>query len=370
MNYEDPSATLQDLSTRIVAIRDSLDFPTKLTALSGVEKQMAAPDFWGDPEAAKTTVQRLKSLKAVIEPVRKVLDESDELAAMLELLAETDDAEVRAELDRGLEALCANVNRVELLTLLCGPDDARNCFFNIQAGTGGADACDWAQMLLRLYLRYFERNDYGVEELSLHAGEEAGIQSCSLLVKGAYAYGYMSCEIGVHRLVRISPFSAQGKRETSFASVDVQPELDDIAIEIEWDVEVREDTYRASGAGGQHVNKTSSAVRLTHLQSGIVAQCQSERSQHKNRGTARKMLLARLYQMEQAKRDTELAKVYSEKGQIGWGNAIRSYFLYPEQRVKDARTAHTSSDTQGILDGDIQPFIDAELRRRATARHK
>lgn len=330
---------------------------------------MAAPDFWDNPEGAKETVRRLKSLKAVVDPVKRALQQADELGAMIELLEEEDDPDVRAELDSGLVTLTAGLDRVELLTLLSGPNDARNCYFNIQAGTGGADACDWAELLLRLYLRFFERNQYDVEELSMRHGEEAGIQSCSLLVKGPYTYGTLSCEIGVHRLVRISPFSAQGKRETSFASVDVQPELDDIAIEIDWDKEVREDTYRASGKGGQHVNKTSSAVRLTHLESGIVAQCQNERSQHKNRGTARKMLQARIYQMEQAKRDTELAKVYSAKGQIGWGNAIRSYFLYPEQRVKDSRTGYTSSDTQGILDGDIQPYIDAELRRRAKARH-
>lgn len=331
---------------------------------------MAAPDFWGDPETAQQTVQRLKTLKAVVEPLRKVLADLDELKAMAELLEEAEDPEVRAELDRGLEPLSDEVNRVELLMLLSGPDDHRNCYFNIQAGTGGADACDWAEMLLRLYLRYFERNDYEVEELSLRGGEEAGIQSCSLFVKGPYAYGYLSCEMGVHRLVRISPFSFQGKRETSFASVDVQPELDDIEIDIDWDTDVREDTYRASGKGGQHVNKTSSAVRLTHLPTGLVAQCQNERSQHKNRSVTRKMLMARLYQMEQAKRDSELAKIYSEKGQIGWGNAIRSYFLYPDKRVKDARTGWTTSNTEAVLDGDIQAFIDAKLRHRAARRHQ
>ncbi|MFQ5413817.1 MAG: peptide chain release factor 2, partial [Phycisphaerae bacterium] len=286
-----------------------------------------------------------------------------------DLLREGDDADVRAELDAGIPDAAKLVEKVELLTLLSGPDDAGDCYFNIQAGTGGADACDWAEMLLRLYLRYFERNDFEAEELSLRAGEEAGIQSVNLRVKGPYAYGYLSCEMGVHRLVRISPFSAQGKRETSFASVDVQPDVDDIAIDIDWAKDVREDTYRASGAGGQHVNKTSSAVRLTHLSTGVVVQCQNERSQHKNRANARKMLSARLYLMEQSQRDAELAKVYSAKGQIGWGNAIRSYFLYPEQRVKDARTAATTAATDAVLDGDIQMFIDAELRRRAAARH-
>ncbi len=331
---------------------------------------MAAPSFWDNPENAKDTVGRLKSLRAVVEPVRNSLAHCEDLSAMLELLAESEDADVRSELDDGLDGLTEELGRIELLTLLCGSSDASNAYFNIQAGTGGDDACDWAEMLLRMYLRYFERNKFDVEELSMRHGENAGIQSCSFLVKGAYVYGYLSCETGVHRLVRISPFSAQGKRETSFSSVDVQPEVSDIEIEVDWDQDVREDTYRASGSGGQHVNKTSSAVRLTHLETGLVTQCQNERSQHKNRATARKMLQSRLYQMEQAKRDSELAKIYSEKGQIGWGNAIRSYFLYPEQRVKDSRTGVTTADTTGVLDGDLGKFIDAELRRRTAARNK
>jgi len=331
---------------------------------------MQRPGFWDDPESARETVARLKQLKAVVEPVRRLIGAREDATAMLELLDESEDSEVRSELAASLSELSTQVDRLELLTMLSGPNDGRNCYFNIQAGTGGADACDWAQMLLRMYLRYFERREYEVEELSLREGEDAGIQSCNLLVRGPYAYGYMSCETGVHRLVRISPFSSQSKRETSFASVDVQPQIDDIEIEIDWDKEVREDTYRASGAGGQHVNKTSSAVRLTHLPTGIVSQCQNERSQHKNRASARKMLMARLYQIEEAKRDAELAKIYGEKGQIGWGNSIRSYFLYPEQRVKDGRTGEMTSDTQGVLDGEIQAFIDAYLRKRAAARHK
>jgi len=331
---------------------------------------MAAAGFWGDPESARDTVAELKRLRAVVDSIRNLQSGSDELRAMLELLDEGHDQDVRAELDSGLEDIASGVDRLELLTLLSGPNDDRNCFFNIQAGTGGADACDWAQMLLRMYLRYFERREFEVEELATRVGEEAGIQSCNLLVSGPYAYGFLSCETGVHRLVRISPFSAQGKRETSFASVDVQPQVDEVEIDVDWDKEVREDTYRSSGAGGQHVNKTSSAVRLTHLLTGLVAQCQNERSQHKNRAVARKLLAAKLYQREAAKRDAELAKLYNEKGQIGWGNAIRSYFLYPEQRVKDARTAAMTSNTQGVLDGEIQVFIDAYLRKRASERHK
>ncbi|UCF32639.1 MAG: peptide chain release factor 2 [Phycisphaerales bacterium] len=346
------------------------DISSKEEALKKLEAKMAAPGFWNDQESAQQTVGELKALKAIVEPARRLQEHADELKAMIELLEEAEDEEVRTELAQGLQELAGEVDRTETLTLLSGSDDASDCYFNIQAGTGGADACDWASMLLRMYLRYFEDNGYEAEELSIRDGEEAGIQSCNLLVKGPYAYGYLSCETGVHRLVRISPFSAQGKRETSFASVDVQPQVDDVAIAIDWDKEVREDTYRASGAGGQHVNKTSSAIRLTHHPTGLVVQCQNERSQHKNRAVARRMLMARLYQLERAKRDSELAKIYDAKGQIGWGNAIRSYFLYPEQRCKDARTGHTRFDIQAILDGDIQSFIDAELRHRAAQRHK
>ncbi len=331
---------------------------------------MGGAHFWDNADAARDTIQKLKKVKALVDPMQNLLQRRDEAEVLLELLDEEDDADTREELDRELVGMSARIDHVETLTLLSGKNDPRDCYFSIQAGTGGADACDWAQMLLRMYLRFFERSGYTVEQLSLRDGEEAGIQSCNLLVHGPYAYGYLSCEIGVHRLVRISPFSAQGKRETSFASADVQPDMGDIEIEIDWDRDVREDTYRASGAGGQHVNKTSSAVRLTHVATNIVAQCQNDRSQHKNRSVARKMLMARLYQMEQAKRDAELAKYYGDKGQISWGNAIRSYFLYPEQRVKDSRTAETTADTQGVLDGDIQRFINAELRRRAARRSR
>ena len=329
---------------------------------------MAAPNFWDDPEAARETVSALKKAKAVTEPIDDLLRRTKDCQAMLELLDEQHDAEVQAELDQSLRRLGPDVDHLETLTLRSGPDDTRDCYFNIQAGTGGADAQHWAGMLLRMYLRYFERNGYVSEQLAMKEGEEAGIQSVNLLVRGPYAYGYLSCEMGVHRLVRISPFSAQGKRETSFAAVHVQPEVDDIQIQIDWDADVREDTYRASGAGGQHVNKTSSAIRLTYLPTNTVVQCQNERSQHKNRAMARRMLMARLYQMERSKRDARSTQIWGEKGQISWGNAIRSYFLYPETRVKDARTGIVTPDTEAVLDGDLQPFIDAQLRRRvATA---
>ncbi|MCP4594083.1 MAG: peptide chain release factor 2 [bacterium] len=351
-----PSGTLFDLANKAVE-------------WSSLKNEMAAPNFWNNAEHAQKITGRVKQLKAVVEPVEQVCARLADAHTMVEMLAEEDDEATRQELATEAQALVVEIDRVELLTLLARPNDALDCYFNIQGGTGGADAQDWAEMLMRMYLRYFERCGYEVELLSKKEGEEAGIQSVSLLVKGNYAYGYLSCETGVHRLVRISPFNAQRKRQTSFSSVDVQPVLEDVEIEVDWETDVREDTYRASGAGGQHVNKTSSAVRLTHESTGLVAQCQNERSQHKNRARARKMLLSRLYLMEEAKRDAELAKIYGDKGQIGWGNAIRSYFLYPERRVKDGRTGVVTADTDGVLDGDLQTFIDAELRRRAAERN-
>ncbi len=326
---------------------------------------MSAPGFWDDPEKARSLVGQIKSLKAVIDPVSGLVDKSVELGELMELLAADPDEGTRLEMIGEIVSLGEELQRVELMTLLNGENDAGNCYFNIQAGTGGADAFDFAEMLYRMYLRFFERGGFAVRELSIKYGEEAGIQSANLFVTGPYAYGLLSTEAGVHRMLRISPYNAQGKRQTSFASVDVLPELEDIQIEIDWDSEVREDTYRASGAGGQHVNKTSSAVRLTHLPTNVVVQCQNERSQHKNRATARKMLSAKLHRIEEQKRDAELSKMYSEKGEIAWGNQMRSYCLYGTQYVKDHRTNVSMPNPQIALDGEIKPFMEAELRRRA-----
>ena len=327
---------------------------------------MAEPGFWDYPEAAQTIVGQLKSVKAAMDPLQALIAQADDLEVLLELAREANDAEALAEVGTGLIQLRTGLDRLELITLLSGPDDKRDCFFSIQAGAGGTDACDWAEMMMRMYLRYFEQAGFTVEELARKDGEEAGIQSVNFLVRGPYAQGYLSCEAGVHRMERISPFNAQGKRQTSFAAVDAVPESDEINIEINWDKDVREDTYRASGAGGQHVNKTSSAVRLTHLATNVVAQCQTQRSQHKNRATARKMLATRLAQLEEAKRDADLAKVYGDKGQIAWGNRIRTYTLQPYRQVKDERTGYKTPDVDAVLNGDLQSFIDAQLRRRAS----
>jgi peptide chain release factor 2 len=257
------------------------------------------------------------------------------------------------------------VEELKLRSLLSGPHDAAGAILSINARDGGTDANDWAEMLLRMYTHWAQKNDYSVELLDRHDNEEAGINSASIAVRGPMAYGYLKGETGMHRLVRISPFNAEGKRQTSFAAVDVSPEIND-SVEIDINAsDVREDTFRASGAGGQHVNKTSSAIRLTHLPTGIVAQCQNERSQHKNRATAWKMLRARLARVEEEKREAEEAKKYQEQAKTGFGSQIRNYFLHPDQRVKDARTKYQVGSFYAVMDGEIQGFLDSYLRWRA-----
>ena len=336
--------------------------------MAALEARMAGADFWNNQEAALKVVSELKSLKALVVPVTELSSKLEDVETLYGLAVEEASQETLEEVSAEADKLVSDMERLELRTLLSGEHDAGNCYFSIHAGAGGTESCDWAEMLLRMYVRYFERNGYQAEEVDRLLGDEAGVRSVALHVRGPHAYGYLSCERGVHRLVRISPYDAQGRRHTSFASVDVLPELEDVEIEIDWDKDIREDTYRASGAGGQHVNKTSSAVRLTHLPTGIVVQCQNERSQHKNRAEARKMLAAKLYQQEQAKRDDELARLYGEKGEIAFGNQIRSYVLYPYRLVRDERTELKNPQADKVLDGDIQEFIDAYLRARAAKR--
>ena len=328
---------------------------------------MSAPGFWDDQEAAQKVVARLKALKAVVGPVEELSARIEDLQTLHELGVEAGDEQTLREVAEETRSLTSETERVELRTMLSGPHDAAGCYFSIHAGAGGTESCDWAEMLLRMYLRYFESAGFAAREIDRVEGEEAGIRSVTLEVTGPYAYGYLSCERGVHRLVRISPFDAAKRRHTSFASVDVLPQLEDIEVDIDWDKDVREDTYRSSGAGGQHVNKTSSAVRLTHLPTGIVVQCQNERSQHQNRAAARKMLRSKIYQHQLAQRDAELAKMYGEKGEIAFGYAIRSYVLYPYQLVRDERTDLKVPNAAAVLDGDLQPFIDAALRQRLKA---
>jgi peptide chain release factor 2 len=324
---------------------------------------MAELGFWDNQEAAQATIADLKSLNSILKPLDEAISAVDDLGVLMEM-AEEDPAlttEVVAELDR-LETL---VNQLELKGLLNGPYDSKGAILTIHARDGGTDANDWAEMLLRMYIHWAQKNDYEVEILDRQDDIVAGIQSASLAIRGPMAYGYLKGETGMHRLVRISPFNSEGKRQTSFAAVDVSPEISD-SVDIELrDEDIREDVFRASGAGGQHVNKTSSAVRLTHLPTGIVVQCQNERSQHKNRATALKMLRARLARVEEEKREAEQAAKYQEKAKTGFGSQIRNYFLHPDQRVKDVRTGYYVGNFQSVLDGNIDGFLDAYLRWRA-----
>ena len=307
----------------------------------------------------------MSAIKSVIEPAEETLRQVKDIAELFEMAAAESDKEMLTHIEKDLKELEKKLSQIELQGLLSRPDDARNCFFSIHAGAGGTESCDWVAMLLRMYTRYFEKKKYKVEELDILAGEEAGIRSVTLRVSGPFAFGKLSCETGVHRLVRISPFDANKRRHTSFAAVDCMPEFEeDISIEIK-DTDLRVDFYRAGGPGGQNVNKVSSAVRITHLPTGIVVQCQNERSQHKNRAQAMKYLKAKLYMLEQQKRDSELAKLYSDKGQIAWGNQIRSYVLQPYQLVKDHRTDYQTGNVDAVLDGEIDDFIESYLQYRA-----
>jgi peptide chain release factor 2 len=338
--------------------------PDKKAQLQKLEEKMAKAGFWDNPDSAQLVVSQLSALKSVVEPVEELQREVKDLQELYELAAGSDKDEM-AQLAEDLVALEKKCERIELAGLLSRPEDMKNCFFSIHAGAGGTESCDWANMLLRMYTRYFESCKYKYRELDITPGEEAGIRSITLGVSGPFAFGKLSCEVGVHRLVRISPFDANKRRHTSFAAVDCVPEFDeDIDIEVkEDDLEI--DFYRASGAGGQHVNKVSSAVRIRHEPTGIVVQCQNERSQHKNRAEAIKMLKAKLYMLEQQKRDAELAKLYSEKGEIAWGSQIRSYVMQPYQMVKDHRTNFQTGNIQAVLDGEIDEFIEVYLRHRA-----
>lgn len=338
--------------------------PAKIDIKAQIEAEMAKPDFWDNQEKAQGVVASLSAVKSLIDPVEEVCVGAGDLSELFELAEDEGDLELLQSLEKDWEKLVKSCDKIEVTGMLSGPDDMKSCFFSIHAGAGGTESCDWANMLLRMYTRYFDDNKFKHEELDITPGEEVGIRSITLKVSGAFAFGKLSCETGVHRLVRISPFDSQSRRHTSFAAIDVIPEHDETAIDVK-DEDMRMDFYRASGAGGQHVNKTSSAVRITHLPTGIVVQCQNDRSQHKNKAQALKMLAARLYMLEQQKRDAEIAKLYSNKGEIAWGNQIRSYVLQPYQMVKDHRTDEQTGNVDAVLNGDIEKFIESFLKHRS-----
>jgi peptide chain release factor 2 len=324
---------------------------------------MTQQGFWDEPEAAQAQMQKKKLCLQVVEPVDSMQKLIEDAGVLIEL-GEDDPAAVEGELEEIDQKIRKRLDELEFQLMLGGEHDAMNAIVTLQPGAGGVDASDWAEMMLRMYVKWAEGHDYEVEEMDYQTAEEAGIKNATIRVKGPYAYGRMKAEQGVHRLVRISPFDGQARRQTSFASVEVVPEFDDdVKVDIV-DKDLRIDTYRASGAGGQHVNKTESAIRITHIPTGIVVTCQNERSQHKNKESAMRALRGKLYQLELAKREAELAKFYGDRGSISWGNQIRSYVLQPYQMCKDLRTELETSNVQGVLDGDLDPFIEAYLKLR------
>jgi peptide chain release factor 2 len=329
---------------------------------------MAVPGFWDNAEKAQRTIQQLKPLNAILKPFEELNAATGDLAALAELCEE--DASLEEELTRELVKLEKRLVEFELQAIMSGAQDASNAYLRIQAGTGGTEACDWAQMLLRMYARWAERNGYQLEMVDELRNDEAGIRSATLRVIGDYAYGHLQSETGVHRLVRISPFDANARRQTSFAAVDVMPEIEgDIEIELRPE-DLKRDTFRSGGPGGQHQNKTESGVRYTHLPTGIAAESRSERSQHKNDEMALSLLKAKLYRIEEEKRQAEAGRMYDEKGDVAWGNQIRNYVMQPYTLVKDVRTNASTSQVQAVLDGDLDEFMQSYLRQKAEAEHK
>lgn len=336
------------------------DLAQKLNRIHELESRMSDPSFWSNQQTAQEQVAELKHLKNVALPLRDAIASSADLEGLLEMARE--EPSMKEEIAQEIARLETITDQIELQSLLSGPHDNADAILSVHARDGGVDANDWAEMVLRMYINWASHQGFKVELLDRQDNEQAGITQATIAVRGPLAYGYLKGEEGMHRLVRISPFNAEGKRQTSFAAVDVSPEIDDsIEIDIQ-DKDVREDTFRASGAGGQHVNKTDSAIRLTHIPTGVVVQCQAERSQHKNRATAYKMLKARLARREEEKREAEQLEKYKNKARVGFGSQIRNYFLHPDQRVKDARTGFQVGSFHAVMDGEIQGFLDAYLR--------
>ncbi|TXS96001.1 peptide chain release factor 2 [Parahaliea maris] len=352
---------LKDIEARTDVLRGYLDFANRKDRLAEVELELAEPSVWDDPDRAQELGRERASLEAVVHTIEQLDAGAGDAADLLEMAAAEDDESTIEEIAADIDGLVKALEQLEFRRMFSGDNDENNAFLDIQAGSGGTEAQDWAEMLLRMYLRWGEAHGFKTTLEEASAGDVAGIKSATIHFAGEYAFGWLRTETGVHRLVRKSPFDSGNRRHTSFSSVFVSPEIDD-NIEIEVDKsQVREDTYRASGAGGQHVNKTDSAVRLTHIESGIVVACQSERSQHQNRDKAWKMLRAKLYEQEMLKRSAEKQAMEESKSDIGWGSQIRSYVL-DDQRIKDLRTGVQTSNCQAVLDGDLDDFIEASLK--------
>ncbi|WP_459872694.1 peptide chain release factor 2 [Endothiovibrio diazotrophicus] len=352
---------IKDLQGRVAALRGYLDYDEKRERLEEVNAELEDPAVWNQPERAQNLGRERAALEAVVKGLSTLTDGLGDAAELLEMAAEEGDEETIGAVAADLEGFEAHVGQLEFRRMFSGEMDPNNAFLDVQAGSGGTEAQDWASMLLRMYLRWGERRGFKTELMEVSDGEVAGIKSATIRFEGEYAYGWLRTEIGVHRLVRKSPFDSGNRRHTSFASVFVSPEIDDnIEIDIN-PADLRIDVYRASGAGGQHVNRTESAVRITHNPTGVVTQCQSERSQHQNKDHAMKMLRAKLYELELQKRNAEAQALEDSKADIGWGSQIRSYVL-DQSRIKDLRTGHEVGNTQAVLDGDLDGFIEESLK--------
>ncbi|MHA1568940.1 MAG: peptide chain release factor 2 [Alphaproteobacteria bacterium] len=357
-------AVAGEIRDSLALLRRYLDWDNALARLDELNARAEDPDLWSDPEAAQRVMRERTRLDDSITACRRLEQDVADTAELIELGEAEEDAEIVAEAETALLALHKEAAKRRLESLLSGEADGNDCFLEAHAGAGGTESQDWAEMLLRMYVRWAEAHGYKVEWIEESAGEEAGIKSASIRISGNNAYGWLKTESGVHRLVRISPFDSSARRHTSFASIGVYPAIDDsIEVEIE-DKDLRIDTYRASGAGGQHVNRTDSAVRITHLPTGVVVQCQNDRSQHRNKASAMTMLRARIYELELKKREAEAMAQRDAQTEIGWGHQIRSYVMQPYQMVKDLRTSVETGNIQAVLDGDLDPFLSASLAAR------
>ncbi|HIQ74929.1 MAG TPA: peptide chain release factor 2 [Candidatus Cottocaccamicrobium excrementipullorum] len=354
--------TLSTYEKPLVEVRDSLDLDNKVKRIEELDKNMEEPGFWDDAEKSARLVKEAKNLKDTVEEFKKLETAYEEIGLLIEMGNEENDASVVPEVKQMLEDFSSKLEELRLATLLTGEYDNCNAILRLNAGAGGTESCDWCSMLYRMYCRWADKHGFTTEVLDYLDGEEAGIKSVAIQINGSNAFGYLKSERGVHRLVRISPFNAAGKRQTSFVSCDVMPDIEeDLDVEINMD-DLRIDTYRSSGAGGQHINKTSSAIRITHIPTGIVVTCQNERSQFQNKDKAMQMLKTKLMMLKQQENAEKISDIRGDVKEIGWGNQIRSYVLQPYTMVKDHRTGEESGNVNSVLDGDIDPFISAYLR--------
>ncbi|MCP4747406.1 MAG: peptide chain release factor 2 [Desulfobacteraceae bacterium] len=361
MTFVDTKQTLKQLKVQLTQLRDCLDLSSQKKRLQEIEIQIAKDGFWDDPETAAAILKKRTVLTGRIDAYNELFSDVEETELLLSMAIEEQDEQALQEAQDQAGILEKRTHTFSIDMTLDGETDSNSAIVSINAGAGGTDAQDWAEMMFRMYLRWAEQRSYKTEIIELQPGDEAGIKGATFNVKGPYAFGYLKTEIGVHRLVRISPFNASGKRQTSFASIFVYPEIEkEIVVDID-EKDLRIDTYRASGAGGQHVNKTSSAVRITHIPTGIAVQCQQEKSQHRNKDLAMKVLRSRLYQREKDKQDEELQQLHDNKENIAWGNQIRSYVLHPYQMVKDHRTNLEVGNVNSVLDGCLDSFIEGVL---------